>query len=390
MLKSYKTLLSINLIEEQIDNDVDVDLIDDMIDINNNNRYLWRWTYPSIDNDVRFFIEKRLSLQSSSSSSLSTIFTYDYGKFSFFKIREKFIYILQNYQQHSKRFSLVLLTKDFYPKYYQKLLKIFAKIFIQSNDSIVELLDKYLTLLITDRIEMMLTDPERQIDFHFQQHNDEFNEKQKLQSKLRSIIKMFSLDIILIYTALLLKKRIIIYGNDSQLLFEFAITLPLFIKHRQNILNEEFIPNVDLQCPIQINDLRYRQNFISTFNDPRIEEHEDLYDIYINLATIEITISHRAKEIFMMTKMHKDVAITFVRIAEKQDTTDQDVVDEISKKTNELLNTLYSSSAMDDDYDDDNQKKIIIKKSKLKEKFSSPNLQQFFFNLALAESISII
>lgn len=76
MLKSYKTLLSINLIEEQIDNDVDVDLIDDMIDINNNNRYLWRWTYPSIDNDVRFFIEKRLSSQS---SSLSTIFTYDYG-----------------------------------------------------------------------------------------------------------------------------------------------------------------------------------------------------------------------------------------------------------------------------------------------------------------------
>ena len=89
MLKSYKTLLSINLIEEQIDNDdVDVDLIDDMIDINNNNnRYLWRWTYPSIDNDVRFFIEKRLS--QSSSSSLSTIFTYDYGMFDIMMKIEK-------------------------------------------------------------------------------------------------------------------------------------------------------------------------------------------------------------------------------------------------------------------------------------------------------------
>lgn len=70
MLKSYKTLLSINLIEERMMDDDEV-MIDDL-EFAANNRYLWRWTYPSIDNDVRFFIEKRLSQ--------STILTYDMGK----------------------------------------------------------------------------------------------------------------------------------------------------------------------------------------------------------------------------------------------------------------------------------------------------------------------
>lgn len=79
MLKSYKTLLSIHLIEERMD-DVDEFMVDE-IEIIGSSRYLWRWTYPSIDNDVRFFIEKRLAISSSSSSSsLSTIFTYDYGR----------------------------------------------------------------------------------------------------------------------------------------------------------------------------------------------------------------------------------------------------------------------------------------------------------------------
>ncbi|XP_046910283.2 DENN domain-containing protein 10 [Dermatophagoides farinae] len=384
MLKSYETLLSIHLIEERMD-DVDEFMVDE-IEIIGSSRYLWRWTYPSIDNDVRFFIEKRLAISSSSSSSssLSTIFTYDYGKFTFYKIREKFIYILTN---QSKRFSFVLLTIDFYPKYYQKLLKIFAEIFLTEN-SIQKLLNEYLTLIIMDRIEVMINDngDDGKRILYFQRDNcieNEFDMK-KLQSQLRSIIKMFSLDVILIYTALLLKKRIIIYGNDTRTLFEFVMALPLFIQHRLNMLDEQFIPNVDLQCPEQINDLKCRENFLSTFNDPRIEEHEDLYDVYINLATIEITISHRAKETFMMTKTHKDVAITFVRVAEKQSSTDQDVVDEISKKTNELLNNLYSSSSL---VDDDNS---VIRKSRLKEKFSSPNVEQFFFNLAMAECLPIV
>ncbi|OTF80051.1 hypothetical protein BLA29_000406 [Euroglyphus maynei] len=248
------------------------------------------------------------------------------------------------------------------------------------------MLNEYLTLMITDRIEVMID--ERIVDFQNDDHNikDEFDVKQ-LQSQLRSIIKMFSLDVILIYTALLLKKRIIIYGNDPQLLFEFVMALPLFVQHRSNIRDEQFIPNVDLQCPQQINDLKFRQHFISTFNDPRIEEHEELYDVYINLATIEITISHRAKETFLMTKMHKDVAITFVRVAEKQSsstTGDQDVVDEISKKTNELLNSLHSCSSLGDDNN------VVIRKSRLKETFSSPNVEQFFFNLAIAECLPII
>lgn len=263
-----------------------------------------------------------------------------------------------------------------------------------------QLLNYYLMLIIDDEI-LIKEEIDKELKNFY--NKNKLNQKTNLttnSTKLCSIIKLFSLDFILIYTALLLKKRIVVYHHDRRILFDFVMALPEFIPHRIDTIHTDFVPNVDLYCTEQIDDLKARKHFISTFNDPKVEEYDELYDVYINLAAIELSISHKSKEIFLMTKTHKDVAISLVRVAENVNNNDINVINEIKRKTGELLHVLHSLA------DENNQnlpnennhqlkwsssldKNAFIKK-KLNEKLSSPNLEHFYWNLALAEGLATI
>lgn len=109
------------------------------------------------------------------------------------------------------------------------------------------------------------------------------------------------------------------------------------------------------------------------------------------MAAIEITIAHSSRDVFLMTKTHKDVAMTLVRVAENENSTDEDIICEVKRKTSELRNTLFlmangggQTNGSISDTGDCNK----ISKSQLKQKLSSPNLEVFYWNLALAEGIA--
>lgn len=121
-----------------------------------------------------------------------------------------------------------------------------------------------------------------------------------------------------------------------------------------------------------------------------MEEREDLYDIYINLAAVEITVAHAAKEVLVMTKTHKDLAMSLVRVAENEANSDADVIGEIMKKNSELRSSLYLM-AKEDNNPSNNQAEmgsVKMNKSKLKEKQLSTNLESFYWNLAIAEGLA--
>lgn len=121
-----------------------------------------------------------------------------------------------------------------------------------------------------------------------------------------------------------------------------------------------------------------------------MEEREDLYDIYVNLAAVEITIAHKSREVFCMTKTHKDVAITLVRVAENDSATNEDIIYEITKKTTDLRNWLLSIANEQTDSSSPGKVAKLISKDKLKQKLLSPNLESFYWNLAVAEGIAVI
>jgi len=130
-----------------------------------------------------------------------------------------------------------------------------------------------------------------------------------------------------------------------------------------------------------------QSHFIGTFHDPKIEERQDLYDIYVNLAAVEITISHKVRDVFSMTKIHKEIAMALVRVAENEASTSEDVIQEITKRTEELRNSLYLL-VRDENTSESCKLTQRISKATLKQKLSSPNLESFYWHLALAEGIA--
>ncbi|KAI2805500.1 Protein fam45a [Blomia tropicalis] len=310
MKKAFERLISFHLVEKR----------DEEIDELGN--FLWRWTYPTIENSVRNFIERRLYTKLMHSDHLAS---NDCDHSQEGKIVVKELADLQ--------FSLSGLECDNGP------------LSISSNSN-----------------------------------------------SLKKIIKLFHLDVILIYTALLLKRKIVVYHHSQSKLLEFMSALPFFVSHRIECPDDTFYPNLDLHCPEQIEHIKGQAHYIATFYDSKVEEHEDLYDMYVNLAAVEITISHKSREVFSMTKTHKEIAMALVRVAENESSNDENVINEIIKKTSELRNSLFQIARKNlNDFENEsieiNMPQRISRKT-LKQSILSPNLEMFFWNFAIAEGMA--
>lgn len=82
-----------------------------------------------------------------------------------------------------------------------------------------------------------------------------------------------------------------------------------------------------------------------------------------------------------MTKTHKDIAISMVQMAENGEMSENEVAKEIYKKTQELLNHLKNFSSVTTE---DTQ---MITVNDLKSRNLHPSLENFLFNLAVAENL---
>lgn len=361
-VRSFNRLISVHLIER---------LEDDLEDLSH---FLWHWTYPTITPTNRSLIEKRLY-----SKTIQTD-TFDLYKLS----RSTWVYVQPT---TSRRHLFLLLTSDFCPHTYRKLLTNFASLFTSGKVSFSRFLHYYLTLLISESSPVSVSElGGRQLTLQV----DLADTPLARQSHIKSIIRLFHLDVILIYTALLLKRKIAIYHHSQSTLLDFSTALSSFVSHRPHTDTHEILyPNVDLHDPEQLEHLHRLHHFIATFQDADIGEQVDLYDIYINLAAVEITISNKAREMFSMTKTHKEVAIALVRVAENESASSEDVIAEICKKTKELKTTL-TQFCKDSSTESPDGDMCMISKATLQQKLLSPNLESFYWNFAIAEGMAKI
>ena len=193
---------------------------------------------------------------------------------------------------------------------------------------------------------------------------------------------MFGLDIILIYTALILKRRIAVYHHKLETLLQFIRVLPALVWHRPDCY-QALYPCVDINCTPEIQELQSRSHFIAGFLESDVENRTDLYDIFVNLAALEISVSHTSKEVFQMTKTHKEIAVFLTRNADNSSMSDLDVMREIKTKNLELIKNLKIMANIDDE----NKKQSVVTIEALKERKLNHNLETFLWNLAVAENL---
>lgn len=326
---------------------------------------IWTWVYPSILLELRDVIKRRVDIAWDSNNLVS----FFYGQF-----QKQWHYVCSEDISLDKlpkvtRMAIILLATDFNPEKYNALGRVLMKLYKKSCCPAI-LLENYL-LLFTKGV----CSTDENGTFQMQDHD---GHSVLTNSKIKDVICMFGLESILIYIAMLLKKRIVVYHPNVEILQNICRTLPTLVCHRRNW---------SILCPLvtiadrDLADLRVSTLYVAGFVDSRVENRSDLYDIFINGHSREITVASHSKGTFMMGKLHKELATFITEAAEKQNTSDVVCIKDIARKTKEIINNLKSFSS------EDEHGNLVITMDGFHERKMPTVTREFLINLASAEGL---
>jgi len=228
-----------------------------------------------------------------------------------------------------KTIGVVVVSEDFSPDKYQKVGEILHLSYRKTGNPSVVL--KQFLFLIVDGVCLLpkkktftLADYESTVPF--------------TQHQIKGIISKFGLETILIYTALLRKRKIVVYHYNIDELNQFIMSLPFLVASLQNSIWNSIYPWVDLNEE----EIAFMKNipfYIMGCTQAGIENRNDLFDVFINIPAGEINVPLHAKERISMNKTHKEMAMFMVQSA-SSDATEEQVVDEIAKQSQTIMDKL--------------------------------------------------
>ncbi|XP_018579887.1 protein FAM45A [Anoplophora glabripennis] len=310
------------------------------------------WTYPTLTDELTAYLKARC-------------FPPESDKDLFFYLRKNNLWMyIQNYFHKQKLTALIVVAEEFIPDKYKLLCDILEKKYTKTS-SPVELVKLYINLISGKSI-------------YYQENGSEIGLDLKARSTevgIKDLISNFGLEIILIYNAILLKRRILIYHHDIEKLQKKMAPMTYLIPFRN--LKDYLLPWIE-----NINELKGCSFYLAGTTEKNALSNERYYDLYVNLLENEITISKAAKDCFTMAKIHKDIALFLVQLSES-DLSEIKVIEQIQNKTKDVVQQLYSIAVSRDN-------KKMVTMNDLKSKKYSPPLENFLFNMAVAENIMIL
>eukprot|EP00794_Sanderia_malayensis_P005220 gene5220-5876_t len=339
------------------------------IEKDKNGDVIWTWTYPSVQKDLKELLIGKCSLSTADDSQDARLC---FGKFKgiwyYFSVcsvngNEKLPWVTDA--------SIVVTSKEFNPELYRAIGSFLLKLYIESGTP-VSILEAYLSILTKGFVE-------DKNDGSILTISDYDQKAAKMKVCLKEIIQMFGMETILIYTALLLKKRVAVFCNKMDTLLHVCRSLPALVWHRQDW--DVLFPYSSLDTN-EIHDLQSHQSYIAGFIDPTVEERPDLYDVFVNVQDGEVFINPDSKEYFQMGKLHKEIAASLVKAANDEDVTEQAIIKSLMVKTKDIISNLRSLAETSGD---ETEAKITIED--VHSRNFSAAMQNFLFNLASAENL---
>lgn len=267
-------------------------------------------------------------------------------------------------------FSIVLTTKDFNPEKYAAFTRILCRMYLK-HGSPVKMMESYIAVLTKGICQSEENGSFLSKDFDVR--------KAYLAGSIKDIVSQFGMETVILHTALMLKKRIVVYHPKIEAVQEFTRTLPALVWHRQDwtILHSYVHLNAD-----ELEALQMCTGYIAGFVDLEVSNRPDLYDVFVNLAESEITIAPLAKEAMAMGKLHKEMGQLIVQSAEDPEKSDSQVIQDIALKTREIFTNLAPFSEVSADGE-----KRVLNLEALKQKRFPPATENFLYHLAAAEQM---
>ena len=293
--------------------------------------YLSVWAYPQVALPLQQIVEKLVSVNPHSASTSAT------GRFIYTKVKTEWVYVLSMPVRTNavvKEASLGVLVSSFNPEKWEKVLQVLLQQYLDNKGEPVKILEAYLSLLTQGKFGNVLMNDVTLSD-----------EKAYLAvGCLKDIWNDLGFDTIILFNAMLLKKRILVLGDNLPRLLAFMRTIPQFVSHRKDwsILR----PVILESSTLQLEDLTQSGVYVAGTLDARLATHQrDIkYDVLISMHEKRVTISADSMPGMKMCSFHKEVATTLSEMCatEEDETSNNDIILKLNEYTQRVITQVQS------------------------------------------------
>jgi len=160
---------------------------------------------------------------------------------------------------------------------------------------------------------------------------------------IKDLVTVLGEEIILIYCALMMKKRVAVYAPTVSEVRDVIMALPRLVEHRARGWYSQLAWPFVTGAPAEIEDVRRAGVFAAGFTDMEaLNSNSDMYDILVDMPSQTVTVSPNALEQFALTKLHKEITIFLVDGATnaEKNLTEQQLAAGLNERTKNILDKL--------------------------------------------------
>jgi len=268
-----------------------------------------------------------------------------------------------------RKFTVAICCKIFNPEKYKHVLEMISRTYRTTGEP-TKVLQSVLKLNTTGKLKSNDTDVK---DFSISAYEDKH--ARLSGSSLKKVVSCFGEKSILIWLAVLLKKRIFVLADRWADVFFVVRTLPQFAWLRQDW--SVIRPQVRLGSQEQLNELKQSGVYIAGTTDTEVSGTNDLFDILVDMKSQKVIVAESAKRSMAPPSNLSDFASDMARKAKDPDCSETDLIKTAAMKTKELLSGLKKIGGGN---------KITMEA--IQNKGLSGRFAVFLNNLALAEGLA--
>lgn len=268
--------------------------------------------------------------------------------------------------------SICACTRSFNPEKYNAFLMVLFEQYLPNGDP-TKILEGYLSIHTTGNF----SNQAGTFDVSLYKDNDAL----KLASNstcLQDLSEMLGVEFVVLWNAVLLKKRILVIAEDCDKLLPIVRILPLLASHRpDNYQNLRPIVSSEQEF---LDDLSSCGVFIAGTLDSSLSAKSEIYDVLLSLIERRVTVTQHAMSSMKMCSVHKEVsqlvATAAGELSTRKASTDIEILKTLTQKTATIISNLKGLAV--------NTK---LNEDIINENISNAAVQQWLVRLATAEGL---
>ena len=306
-----------------------------ILELDTNDDAMMVWMYPAVDAELQEVLLSRSELREGVSEAQSLPFRFGKHKDVWhYALAPRGAELPNAVLPKTAAVTICLTSSRFNPEKYEKLLEVLAYEYVATGDPL-RVMKSVLLVATTERCATS----DKELSWRGGAWNDQ--DALLANCSLSEIVALFGQESILLWHAMLLKKRIVVLGSNAAHVQRLVRALPLLVWHRRDwsILR----PHVQLE-PVQLADLAKAGVFVAGFTDDAVAGREALRDVLVDVDSRRVNISSAAAGDFKMTAHHKSLAKKLMAGAERG-ASNEDMVKVALAKTKEIIGGLKNLAA---------------------------------------------